>query len=227
MSRWTRLIAVVVFAAPTFSLTATAHAQTLYTETFETAPINTPFSGTITNTGLAMTSGFTYVRATDPTPGRGNFLQLPTGIYQSFQDPSVSVSSATTFDLLAGRVYSLTFDWSRSPGGGGNGPFNVSLTASIGSQNVTYNDVAGFYYDFDWSAGILSWTQASDAFGTKINLFATGELYSGMLVDNLTLADVTRADPPPTNTVPEPSTYVLMASGLLGLHGLSRRRKRS
>jgi hypothetical protein len=222
MTQWTTRAAAAVLAAVTATIPVTAQAQTLYTETFEgVSPLNTGFYGAIPNTALTTTHGYSRVLANDPTPGRGQYLDLPTAFYQCFcADPTVTVQSTGTFDLFAGYVYSLSFDWSRSPVLGGNGPFNVSLTASVGNQSVTYSDVAGFYYGFDWSTGLLTWTQGADELGAHIKLFASGELYSGMLVDNLTLVAVA-----PSGTVPEPATYLLMTSGLLGVALRTRRRR--
>ena len=227
MTRWTIRTAAAVLAAATAFSSEKAHAQTLYTETFEgVGMLNNAFTATIIGSGLEMTQGYSLVVANDPTPGRGNYLMLPTGFYQCFcADPSATARSIGTYDLFAGNMYTFNFDWSRNPVGGGNGPFNVSLTASVGSHSVTFNDVAGFYYPYNWAPASLSWTQGVTELGARIGLYATGELYSGMIVDNLTLVSVPSVGPSPTSTVPEPSTWLLMTSGLIGVAAIARRRR--
>ena len=119
-----------------------AHAAVALTETFENT---TPdqynqgvYSGTIAHTGLEISTAYAVVR-NDPSgaPEHGSFLELPTGWYSNNYANGVGTSavrSTTTFDLLAGTQYSLSFDWSRRQSAAGNGPFDTSLTASLGSR---------------------------------------------------------------------------------------------
>ena len=151
----------------------------------------------------------------DPTPGRGNYLDLFSGWYSSnFSNVtnlgSTTVVSVAAFDLLAGYTYTLSFDYSRQTFSAGNGPFDTSLIGSLGSHSVTYNDVAGFYYGFDWQRR-LTWTQGTDELGAHVTFTAFGPGgYSGMAVDNISMVGL----PPAVITpVPEPGTVALLAGG--------------
>jgi len=129
------------------------------------------------------------------------------------------------FDLLAGYTYTLSFDYSRQTFSAGNGPFDTSLIGSLGSHSVTYNDVAGFYYGFDWQSGGLTWTQAVTELGAHVTFTALAPGgYSGMLVDNISMVGVA---PNVTAPVPEPETYALMLAGLTLMASVARRRRRS
>ena len=205
---------------------APAYASTELTETFENT---TPdqynigvYGGPIGHTGLEVITALAVVRY-DPSgaPEHGRFLELPTGWYSTNYDYATgvgtsAVQSIASFDLLAGEQYSFTFDWSRRQGASGNGPFPTSLTASLGSHSVSYEDVTGFYYAYDWKTVTLSWTQSADEFGQHINFFASGDGYSGVVIDNISLIGVP--------AVPEPSTYALMLAGL-GVIGWTARRR--
>ena len=175
------------------------------TETFSGSPLSNASygSGIVPGTALQIVSGIVAIGA-DPASGHGNYLDLFSGFYSSNYDPasnagSSSVSSVATFDLLVGYTYTLSFDFSRQTFSAGNGPFETSLIASLGSHSVTYPDVAGFYLSFDWQAGGLTWTQAANETGAHVAFTALGDGYSGMLVDNISMVGL-----PPTVTAPVP-----------------------
>ena len=213
-------------AAAALTLLFTPAQAVSLTETFEST---TPdqynigvYGGPIAHTGLEVTTAYAVVR-NDPSgaPERGSFLELPTGFYSTNYFDGVGTSavrSIAAFDLLAGNQYSLSFDWSRRQGSSGNGPFPTSLTASLGSHSVSYDDVSGFYYLYDWKTATLNWTQASDELGAHVTFFASGDGYSGMVIDNISLVGVA--------AVPEPETYALMLAGLGVIVGVAQRRRR-
>jgi len=212
---------------------APAHAADGITETFEnTIPDQYNqgvYSGIIANTGLEWVAGDPVIRY-DPSgaPGHGAFLELPTGWYSPNHDYAIgvgtsSVQSIATFDLLAGYEYSMTFDWSRRQGAAGNGPFPTSLTASLGSHSVSYQDVSGFYYLYDWTTATLSWTQRDTELGAHMMFTGSGDGYSGVALDNISLIGLAPAggggggvggEGGAVPAVPEPETYALMLAGL-------------
>jgi hypothetical protein len=209
------------------ALTATASlADEYYTETFSAAPLSNAAWWTgqvIAGTALQVVSGYAWI-GNDAASGRGNVLDLASGSYSPNFDfgtgiGSSSVQSVATFDLIAGYQYTLSFDYSRQTFSAGNGPFPTSLIASLGSHSVQYDDVAGFYYGFDWQSGGISWTQQATELGARVVFTATGPGgYSGMDVDNISMVGL-----PPAQPVPEPEHAALLLAGLAIVGFFTRR----
>lgn len=181
-----------------------------------------PLSADLPGSGFAVVDGF--VQGRDDAPPQGRYLWLAAGWYAESYDLQTQigdskVASDAVFDLLAGHTYTLSFDWSRGPVGGGNGPFALSLTAEVGSHAVTYNDVTGFHYPTDWHPGQLSWTQVADELGVRLRFIGTGYAYAAAAVDNIVF-DV-------QSPVPEPATPALLLAGGLAVGAIVRRRKAS
>ena len=123
-------------------------------------------------------------------------------------------------DLQAGHSYTVSFDYSRQGFSAGNGPFDSRLTVSLGSHSVSYDEVVGFFYGFDFRAGLLQFTALADEPGVRMVLTASGPPgYSGMVVDNISMVGEAAA-------VPEPQGWALLLAGLLVL-GLGARPARS
>ena len=154
-------------------------------------------------------------------------LDLASGWYASTFDNVANVGYSTvqtisTFDLLAGYSYTLSFDYSRQAFSAGNGPFDTSLIASLGSFSQTFTDVVGFYYGEDWNTATLTWTHALTQLGQRIVFTASGPAgYSGMDIDNVAMAGL----PPVTAPVPEPETWAMLLAGLALVGRMTRRRR--
>ncbi|MET0207930.1 MAG: PEPxxWA-CTERM sorting domain-containing protein [Burkholderiaceae bacterium] len=227
------LLTSTLATAALFAL-GSARADDFPTETFSgaTASNGAHSTGTIIpGTALEVTAGYAWIANGDPTPGRGNYLDLASGWYSPNYSNATDIGSSTvrstaTFDLLAGYEYTFSFDYSRQTFSAGNGPFDTSLTAALGSHSVTYNDVAGFYYGFDWQTATLTWTQQTTELGARVSFTASGPAgYSGMNVDNIAMVGVAPTDPGvPTAPVPEPETWALMLGGLALVGHIARRR---
>lgn len=195
------------------------------TEDFESAAVSAYGVGAIAGTGMEIVSGNGWIADDNVTPGIGRFLDLASGWYAQTYDNNSNVGataarSLATFDLLAGTTYQLTFDYSRQGFAGGNGPFDTSLKASLGSQSVTYYDVTGFYYGVNWQTGSVTWNQPVSEFGARVVFVASGPGgYSGMNIDDVSMVALA--------PVPEPATPALLAAGLAGIGWMARRRLRA
>jgi len=176
--------------------------------------------GAIPGAGIEALSGNNWIV---PSDEHGHFLTLGSGSYGAYDAASnigsSSAQSVASFDLLAGVTYTVSYDYSRGFGAGGNGPFETHLTVAFGSSHsVTYDDVAGFYYGTDWQAGSLSFTPSSDELGAHIVFTAYGPAgYSSMSIDNISMVGV--AAP-----VPEPAGSALLLAGLGALVVLAKKR---
>ncbi len=222
--RLTRLFAALVFAG------ACAAARADYpTETFEAAQASNASvpAGPIAGTGFELLAGTAWIAPAN-TLTHGNVLDLASGVYAStWSDVTelgyTTVQTISSFDLLAGYTYTLSFDYSRQAFSAGNGPFPTSLTASLGAFSQTFSDVAGFYYGEGWSTATLTWTQGLTQLGEHIVFTASGPRgYSGMDIDNVAMAGL---PPVVTAPVPEPETWAMMVAGLAMIGRLVRRRR--
>jgi len=210
-------------AAALLALGPAADAQA-YGEDFEgITPSNGAYaSGVIPGSGFEVVTGYVWAVGIDATPQHGKALDLASGWYSWNYDASADTGSSTvrsvqTFDLMAGYRYTLTFDYSRQGFSAGNGPFDSTITATVGGQSVSYSDVVGFFYGIAWKAGSLSWVQAVDQPGAQLMFTAAGPAgYSGMVIDNVTFGGVA--------VVPEPGSWLLLLAGL-GLVLLPRLRR--
>ncbi len=218
-----RPLAPLALAAALITPAAAQAADTYLTETFSGAtPSNAAQpGGLIAGTGMAVVNGSVWVGWRDVGDP---LLNLGSGWYTGNIDPVTQVGSSTvqsvlSFDLLAGTTYTLSFDFSRQAWSAGNGPFQTALTASLGSESITYDEVAGFYYGYGWRQGELRFTPTVDEPDARVVFTAFGPPgYSGMVIDNVSMVGL------PTAPVPEPGTYALMALGL-GLFGMRRLRR--
>jgi hypothetical protein len=201
-------------------LLTAAQAATVFTDDFSGIGAG-PLPASMPGSGFELVDG--YAQGRDDAAPQGRYLWLAAGWYAESYDQQTNigdskVASTLSFDLLAGHSYTLAFDWSRGPAGGGNGPFAMSLTAEVGSQSVSYNDVTGFYYGTEWRPGLLTWTQASDEPGVQLRFIGSGFAYAAAAVDNIVFSV--------QSPVPEPATWALWLASLVGGCALRSRRRR-
>lgn len=173
-------------------------------------------------------------------------VQYPSGVpdgvniaYLTAVVNSVSISQTLSATLLANDTYTLTA-WAGlrddpsvfGPGLGCNGA-NMSLEAGgtvlnslveEGSNicNVTLGDFQEFTVTFD-SAGVNSALLGQDL-SIVLTANGSGSIFEPAEVDfdDLSLTDTSQGSP--VTTTPEPSTLLLLCSGLLGLAGMARRK---
>lgn len=222
-----KIVPAVLAAAAALSL-GPAQAATLLAETFEgAAASNAAYPiGQIPGTGIEIVEGNGWIA---PDATHGNVLDLGSGWYAPNYDPIANIGSSTArsvagFDLHAGTVYTLTFDYSRQAFSAGNGPFDTALTVAVGGHSVSYSDVVGFYYGPDWAPGSLTFAPVADELGMHVVITAAGPGgYSGIMIDNISWVGV------PAAPVPEPasSALLLAGAGFAGAAALRRTRDRT
>jgi hypothetical protein len=145
-----------------------------------------------------------------------------------------------TFLFGAGDTFTLNFDVSGNQRGGAADAFGVDFlfgaptayTNSFGTGVLTGAGVSGSFgvnYGVAAAAPLASnvpWTASSFGFTfvnagqLSLSFYTTGNDNVGPMLDNVM---ITRTAP--TSTVPEPSTYALMAAGLAVMGAVARRRR--
>lgn len=108
------------------------------------------------------------------------------------------------------------FGFQAEPGTGGRPVIELALSdGSVLSKNLTNAnyDIDNFF-GFISLDGISSFTLTNNAIGGSIGTSLFGNFVYGVAADNPT-------DPDP---IPEPSTMLLLGTGIVGLIGIARRR---
>lgn len=178
--------------------------KTLTTETFTTnllaTTIVTPLPGSNTHS-----NGYPRIGAQTGTCGTCSGT-----VWRDFVDDGRNFNYTTTFSTTLGPFFGFGAIWDTAPNLEGGGITITVYFQNGGSETISPNP---FINDFDGWRGFTS-TVAMTSF--KLSRPACTQEHFQM--DNLVFATN------PSNVVPEPGTYILLGSALLGL-GLLRRRK--
>ena len=204
------LAAALVVAAPS------AHAQTYsFITSVGTQPTNV---GTITltqngssvNVLVDLLSGYGFLNTGGPhTPFAFNISGSETGLSAVFTSPSAGTYPSGTFSLNAA--------------GGANTPYGtygvaIDNTAGNGSGNAYFGDLA---FTLTRTGGLST----TDFVANGDGYYFSADLTNGQNTGAQAWAVRTTTGGGAGSVVPEPSTYVLLASGMVGLVGVARRRK--
>jgi hypothetical protein len=188
---------VLLAGAALMALSGAANALVLFSDDFNSNPV----APGITPSGWAVTQG-----SVDGVSGYGGHLQID----MKGAGGDGGIKTLAGFNLTTGNVYKVSFDYGAlsgalqalevSIGGFSAGVFNSAV------QNSLINVSFLFSVSSDISAAALAFT----GFGlTPSN--------DGLLLDNVLLEQVT--------PVPLPPAAVLLATGLMGIGALGRKRK--
>jgi hypothetical protein len=103
-----------------------------------------------------------------------------------------------------------------------DGPVDFLLTTNLGTYDINGLDIEETFEGLDF----LGFVAGYNEYFTNIRIDSTNVSGSGPVLDNVTLGN--RSDqgfPPSSGPVPEPSTFLLLSAGLIGV-GFLRKRMR-
>ena len=153
----------------------------------------------------------------------GTVPNSPTGGNVIGGDANYSYTGAffqTVSGLTAGSEYTLSFDWAQGQQKGFSGDTTSGWNVTFGSETATTGTPSLASHSFaGWTHFTQVFTATSDS--QLLSFLATGGpngLPPFALLDGVSLT------PPPLPSVPVPAALPLMASGLIGLFGLRRRK---
>ena len=154
------------------------------------------------------------------TPTAGGFLWTY-DITLSVTQQLLNGDAFTIYDFGPGQLMSMPANWTLS-----TDPF-APITGVSSNGPVTPNQTNALNYTFTWNDGtVLGQVDLGNFVIFSTNGTPTMASFMGRGTDQVTLmknANITNTLVP--SAVPEPSTIVLLSSGMLGLVGFARRRR--
>jgi hypothetical protein len=172
--------------------------------------------------GLYGTNGSLSGPPVSPSPNGGNFMALDS----DFQDSAIQ---QTVGGLIDGDKYTVSFFYAASQQIGYSGATHETVDVTLGSGPMqATTEIFDPTQDFTgWDQATLTFTATGGAVGSTVSdvlsfMAVGGADHNSSNVPSFALLDgVTMTQVAPT---PEPSSLVLLGSGLAGLAGLVRAR---
>jgi hypothetical protein len=185
-----------------------SHAAVIFADNFNSTPqgLNTTPNGWVLDYGSVDVIGSGYF---DFYPGNGNYLDMNGSTSQSG-----GIHTSTVFSFLAGKTYTLRFNYGNNANSANNGSIE-SLVASVLPFNIDSISQKGSIASL--LLGIFSFTPSSN-FSSALYFKASGTNdgdNGGLILDNVSLS-----------VVPVPAALPLFAAGL-GVLGFAGRRRRA
>lgn len=144
--------------------------------------------------------------------------QAASGTYSVDLDGSSVGSIYQDLITSLGGTYNLTFALAGNPAGP---PAIKTMDVLWGGANVgtfTFDVTGKSFANMGWQTFTVSGLTASSALTRLEFQSATGGQFNGPALDDVSIAQVSTVSP-------EPASMVLVASGLLGVFGIARKRK--
>jgi hypothetical protein len=190
---------LLMAGAGLFALTGASHAVVLFEDNFNANPIgnNTVPAGWTVPVGS--------VDVVSLYPGESRQIDL-----DGSTNNGGALQSVQTFDLMAGRSYTLSFDY------GKNGAGAEAMSFNIGSKGSGVLNLFGAMPIMD--SITFTFVALSTELGVTLNFasYFTAD-NQGLVLDNVRFEELT--------PVPVPPALLLLGTGIFGMGALARRNK--
>lgn len=189
------------------STTVVSHAAVLFTDNFDSSTL------ALNSTPIGWTLDYGSLDVIGPDynfyPGTGNHIDM-----NGSTKKSGGMHTNTDFNFLAGKTYTLSFNYGNNANSANNGSTETLVATVLGFPGVTINQVGAIA---SYLVGSYSFTALSN-FSSALYFNASGtkdDDNGGLILDNVSLS-----------VVPVPAALPLLAAGL-GVLGFGGRRRRA